>query len=333
MWLYFCHIRWFLYFFLTFDGTILKLRSTNIICNYTFVTFDGSFIFFLIFYGTILTLRSTKITCDCIFVTFGSSFIFFSHLMVPSSHCTVSTLHVTIFLSHSMVPLFFSHIWWYYPQIAQYQHHMWLYFCHIRWFIYFFLTFYGTILTLRSTKITCDCVFVTFGSSFIFFSHLMVLSSYCTVPISDVAVLHTSSVQVGNPCAQLFANSICSLLTASCLSFSSDPKKIQNISLFHQTFVYGWISMAIASSHQIPHHNWWCLPLWHYPRLTISLSHLGFSVFSFSQAQLWPSFCFHSHLSPLAVPLISVTSTSGCGSSSLILYFLSFFFFNFLFAF
>ena len=105
-----------------------------------------------------------------------------------------------------------------------------------------------------------------------FFSHLMVLSSYCAVPISDVAVLHTSSVQVGNPCAQLFANSICSLLTASCLSFSSDPKKIQNISLFHQTFVYGWISMAIASSHQIPHHNWWCLPLWHSPRLTISLS-------------------------------------------------------------
>ena len=105
-----------------------------------------------------------------------------------------------------------------------------------------------------------------------FFSHLMVLSSYCAVPISNVAVLHTSSVQVGNLCAQLFANSICSLLTASCLSFSSDPKKIQNISLFHQTFVYGWISMAIASSHQIPHHNWWCLPLWHSPRLTISLS-------------------------------------------------------------
>ena len=90
--------------------------------------------------------------------------------------------------------------------------------------------------------------------------------------------------------------------------------------------------MAIASSHQIPHHNWWCLPLWHSPRLTISLSlsHLGFSVFSFSQAQPWPSFCFHSHLSPLAVPLISVTATSGRGSSSLILYFLfSFSFFQF----
>ncbi|XP_075671463.1 uncharacterized protein LOC142641001 isoform X2 [Castanea sativa] len=42
-----------------------------------------------------------------------------------------------------------------------------------------------------------------------------------------------------------------------------------------------------------------------------SLSHLGSSVFSFSQAQPWPSFCFHSHLSPLAVPLIGVTTTGG----------------------
>ena len=146
-----------------------------------------------------------------------------------------------------------------------------------------------------------------------------------------MAVLHTSSVQVGNSCAQLFANSICSFLIASCLSFSSDPKKIQNISLFHRTFVYGWTSMAIASSHQILHHNRWCLLLWHSPRLTISLSlsHLGFSVFFFSQAQPWPSFCFHSHLSPLAVPLIGVTATGGRGSSSPILYFFIFYFFLF----
>ena len=78
---------------------------------------------------------------------------------------------------------------------------------------------------------------------------------------------------------------------------------------------------------QIPHHHWWCLPLWHSPRPTLSLSHLGFSVFSFSQAQPWPSFCFHSHLSPLAVPLIGVTTTGGRGSSSLMLYFLSLLFF------
>ena len=84
------------------------------------------------FDGTILILCNTNITCDYI-------------------------------LSHLAVPLFFSHIWWYYSHIMQYQHHMWLYFCHIWWFPYFFLTFYGTILTLCSTNITCDCTFVTFG--------------------------------------------------------------------------------------------------------------------------------------------------------------------------
>ena len=130
--MYFWHIRWFLYFFflhlmvpslhcvvltshvivllshsvvpLFFShiiSIILTLRSTNIICDCTFVTFGDSFIFFLIFDGTILTLCSTNITCDCI-------------------------------LPHLVVPLFFSHIWWYYPYIVQYQHHMWLYFCYIR---------------------------------------------------------------------------------------------------------------------------------------------------------------------------------------------------------
>ena len=61
---------------------------------------------------TLLILRSTNITCNCTFVTFGSSFIF-SHLMVPSSHCVVSTSYVTILLSYSVVSFFFfffSHI-------------------------------------------------------------------------------------------------------------------------------------------------------------------------------------------------------------------------------
>ena len=99
---------------------------------------------------------------------------FFSHFMIPSSHYVVPRSHVIVFLSHSVVPLFFSHIWWYYPYIAQYQHHMWLYFCHIRWFPYFFLTFYGTILTLHSINITCDYTFVKFdGSFFFFFFHIL----------------------------------------------------------------------------------------------------------------------------------------------------------------
>ena len=69
-----------LYFFLTFNGTILTLCSTNITCDYTFVTFSGS-LFFLTFNGTIFTLCSTNITYNCIFVTFGS-FLIFSHLVV-----------------------------------------------------------------------------------------------------------------------------------------------------------------------------------------------------------------------------------------------------------
>ena len=57
--------------------------------------------------------------------------------------------------------------------------------------------------------------------------------------------------------------------------------------------------------------------------LSLSLSYLGFSIFSFSQAQPWLSYCFHSHLSLLAVPLIGITTIGGRRSSSLILYFLS----------
>ena len=159
MWQYFCHIRWFSYFFLTFDGIILTLCSTNVTCDYTFVTFGGSL-------------------------------IFFSHLMIPSSHYIVPTSHMTILLSHSVVLLFFfltfdgiiltlysinftcnytfvifgsflifSHIRWYHPHIVQYQHHMWLYFCHIRWFPFFF-----------------------------FSSHLIIPFSHCAVPTSHVTV-------------------------------------------------------------------------------------------------------------------------------------------------
>ena len=113
-------------------------------------------LFFLTFDSTILTLCSTNIICNCTFVTFDSSLFlfffshlviplfFFSHLIVLSSHCAVPTSHVTVFY-------------------------------HILWYLYFFLTFDGTILTLRSTNIICDYTFVTFGSSF-FFSHFMLLS-------------------------------------------------------------------------------------------------------------------------------------------------------------
>ena len=146
--------------------------------------------------------------------------------MVPVSQNTVLTSHVIVFLSHSMVSFFFfPHILWYQPYITQYQHHMLLYFCHIRWFSYFFfLTFYGISLILRSTNMTCDCIFVTFGdslfflifddiiltlhntniiydytfvtfySSLIFFSHLMALSIHYAIPTPHVTVLLSHSI-------------------------------------------------------------------------------------------------------------------------------------------
>ena len=37
----------------------------------------------------------------------------------------------------------------------------------------FLVTFYSTSLTLYHTNITCDYTFITFGSSLIFFSHIL----------------------------------------------------------------------------------------------------------------------------------------------------------------
>ena len=61
---YFCQIWWFpFFFFLTFDGFILTLYSTNITRDCTFVTFGGCFIFFITFDSFILTLCNSNITC------------------------------------------------------------------------------------------------------------------------------------------------------------------------------------------------------------------------------------------------------------------------------
>ena len=163
------------FFFFFFLGTLLFNRQPAI-SSYQNITFDS----------TILTLCNINITCDCTFVTFGGALIF-------------------------------SHIWWYHPHIVQYQYHMWLYFCHIRWFLFFFshlmipsshyivltsyvivllshsvvllffLTFDGTILTLHSINITCDCTFVTF-IGFFSLSHLMVPSSHCAILTSYVTI-------------------------------------------------------------------------------------------------------------------------------------------------
>ena len=117
-------------------------------------------------------------------------YFFFSHLMVPSSRCTVPTSHVIVLLSHSVAPLFFLTFYGYHPYIAQYQHHIWLYFCYIWWFLYFFfLTFDGTIFILRSTNITCDYTLSHLVVPLFFFSHFMVPSSHYAIPTSHVTVL------------------------------------------------------------------------------------------------------------------------------------------------
>ena len=149
MWQLFCYIRWFPYFFHTFDSFILTLCSSNIICDNFFLTFGGSLTFFLTFGGYILTLCGSNITLGgsltffshltvpsshcavpTLHVTFFSYiwwfpyFFFFSHLTVTSSHCTVPTSHVTIILSHWMVPLLFFHTWRFHSHIVMFQHHM-----------------------------------------------------------------------------------------------------------------------------------------------------------------------------------------------------------------
>ena len=70
----------------------------------------------------------------------------------------------------------------------QFQHHMWQLFSHIWWFLYFFLTFDGSILILCSSNITCDSSFLTFGG-LLFLSHLTISSSHYAVSTSYVIVL------------------------------------------------------------------------------------------------------------------------------------------------
>ena len=133
MWQFFSYIWWFPYFFLTFDGSILTLCSSNM---WQFFSHIWWFPYF-----------------------------FFSHLTVPSSHCVVPTSrviptsHVIVLLSHWVVPLLFSHTWRFHPHIVQFHHHMWQFFSHIWWFLYFFLTFDDSIVTLSSTNIASDSIF------------------------------------------------------------------------------------------------------------------------------------------------------------------------------
>ena len=106
IWLYFCHIRWFPYFFShlmvpSSHCAVLTSHVTVLLSNWWF-----SF-FFLTFDGSIVTLSSTNTTYDRTFLTFAGTLIFSWHLTISLSHWAVPTSYVTVLLSHSIVPLFF----------------------------------------------------------------------------------------------------------------------------------------------------------------------------------------------------------------------------------
>ena len=201
MWLNFCHIRWFLYFFLDLMVSSLycavPTSHVTILLSHSVVP-----LFIHTFDGAVLTLCCTMVTYDCTFVTFYGSFIFFSHFMVLSSYCVVPTSHMTILLSHSVVLLFFltfdgtalklcrfnitcdctiitfhssfifPHIWWYHPHIIQVQYYMRLYFYHIPSFPFFFSnlmvssTHYAILRSIITILLWHSAVF------FLFFSHI-----------------------------------------------------------------------------------------------------------------------------------------------------------------
>ena len=115
--------------------------------------------YYLTFDGSILTLCSSNITFDSTFVIFGGSLFFSSHLTVLSSHCAIPTSYLIVLLSF----YFFSHIWQFHCQIRQYQHHIWQYFVTFDSSFIFVLTFDGSIDTLGSANIISDSTFVTFS--------------------------------------------------------------------------------------------------------------------------------------------------------------------------
>ena len=248
------------------------------------------------FEGTIFILCSTNITCDCNFVRFGSSLIFF-------------------------------HIWWYRPHIMQYRYHMWLYFCHIRWFHYFFLKFDGTILTLCSTNITCDCTFITFSGSLIFFltfdgsivilsstnvtydrtfltfSDTLIFSSHLTVSLSHWAVL-TSHMTV------LLSHSVVHLFFLTC-DGSIVTLGNTNILFDHNFLTFGG---TLIFTHIWQFHHY--IEIWATSYVTILLSHLIVLFF--------PPLTFDSSIITLSSTNITYDNTFATFGCTCIFFFLTF---------
>ena len=105
MWLYFCHVWRFNFFFLANDDFVVTLSNTNITYDRTFFTFGCTLIFwlcrphivhfqhhmrqyfchiwcspyfFITFDGSIVTLGNTNITLNCTFLTLSGTFVTFN---------------------------------------------------------------------------------------------------------------------------------------------------------------------------------------------------------------------------------------------------------------
>ena len=163
---------------LTVSSLHWDLGSTNITCNYIFVTFDSFLLFFshiwwfyyhikqyqhyiwqyfchiwlysyffLAFNDTIFKFCNTKITCNCTFVTFSSSIFFLAN---DGSIVTLNSTNIT------------------------FEHNFLTFGCTL----IFFLTFDSVVLILCSTNIICNCTFVTFSAPLISLSYWMVPLSH-----------------------------------------------------------------------------------------------------------------------------------------------------------
>ena len=99
MWLYFCHIWRFFYFYFS-HLTVLSSRYVIPISHVTFLLSHlmVPLFFSLIFNGSIVTFDNTNITFDSTFVTFSGSLIFFSYLTVSSLYWVVPISYLTVLL-------------------------------------------------------------------------------------------------------------------------------------------------------------------------------------------------------------------------------------------
>ena len=129
-----------LFYFLTFDGFILTLCSSNIKFNNSFV---------ILFFSSHFTISLSHLAVPTSHLIVLLSHLMvhlflLSHLMVPLSHQAALISHLTPLLSHSMVP-------------------------------FFCLKFDSSIITFGSVNITYNCTFVIFDNSLFFFPFFFLL--------------------------------------------------------------------------------------------------------------------------------------------------------------